>query len=933
MNSLFDIPADKLKKLLSGYETWLKTDPKEEKYPRVEREKSMMIKKEFLNLSVLQNMSDDELYDKIYRYSRKLEGPVAIKLGEPRLRGDLQKIRRNLNYIMTSKETPFEIAGNILEGEYKIEVFAKAFWSPILLAQFPNYLPNWNNKTEKFFKRFNVSLSTSKLSVEEKYKIISDTFIMLAGLSEGHDFYTINHLMHYGTVIPEGMKLVDEITGQSSDPVIEMISNYKKLIRRSRLIGEIYKWELLQKYRGRPDLNASDFASEIKSIDYSNLIYKMAVAVRNHIANELPEEYRNCIAILFDENEDLTRRVKRFETEISMVYRKLNSIHSHQHDERTISTLLTYHNPNRYTFYKASFYNEYCKLIGVDPKPKGEKYAHYLELVSDFIDNYVLPDTELIALVKGFMNSDCFADENHLILVQDIFFQMLEKKVDKEEDEEEQHDDPEEVFVSEPVPMRKTLHLNTILYGPPGTGKTYGTIDASLKIMGENVSGLDRTLLKMKFSDYQKNNRIYFTNFHQNLAYEDFIEGIKPVQPEDEDDFLKYEIQDGLFMRACVEATFNFIRANFGKDKVVEKVLDFNSLFDRLVDQISSSGSSKFTTKSGGKVYATITSQGNISIKHDGRVKPYTVSRDRLSRIYEKYPNPSEISNITDTFRNTIGGSNSTAYWSVLNQIAILARSNQVKEYVKTPESTEIAYEDKRKVVKDFWEKKEYHVLSGDHSDPYVFIIDEINRGNVAQIFGELITLIEEDKRLGRMETLYADLPYSKHPFAVPPNLYIIGTMNTADRSVEALDSALRRRFSFIEKSPDPAKLVFVDDIDLPAILRILNKRLSVLKDCDHTIGHAWLMNIRNLEELKDAFGNKILPLLKEYFYNDYEKLGLVLGDAFFKVREEIDSTIFASFTGGNDLAGQYGQSWNYELKPAEELTGEDFKTLMGVGI
>lgn len=929
MSNLFDIPADKLKKLLSGYETWLKTDPKEEKYPRVEKEKSKTIKEEFLNLNVLPHMSDDELYDKIYRYSRKLEGPVAIRLGEPRLRSDLPEIRRNLMYIMTSKETPFEIAGNILEGEFKIEVFAKAFWSPILLAQFPNVLPNWNNKTEKFFKRFNVSLSTSKLSVAEKYKIISDTFIMLAGLSDGHDFYTINHLMHYGTVITEGMKLVDEITGKSSDPVLEMISNYKKRIRRSRLIDEIYKWELLQKYRGRPDLNAPDFASEIKSIDFKNLMYPVALAVRNHLADELPEEYKACLARLFNEDEDLNLRVRNFMADMHVVFRKVNSKHFHQHDERTISTLLTYHNPNTYTFYKAAFYQEYCKLIGVDPKPRGEKYAHYLELVTDFVDTYVVPDAELIALVKGFMNSDCFADENHLILVQDILFQMLDKKVE-EDDEEEQDFDPEEEFVSAPVPMKKKFHLNAILYGPPGTGKTYGTIDVSLKIMGENVLGSERTTVKMKFSDYQKSNRIYFTNFHQNLAYEDFIEGIKPVEPEDEDDFLKYEIQDGLFMRACVEATFNYIRANFGKDKVVEKVLDFNSLFDRLVDQISSSGSSRFSTKSGGKVHATVTSQGNISIKHDGRVKPYTVSRDRLARIYEKYPNPAEIANITDTFRNTIGGSNSTAYWSVLNQIAILAKNNQVKQYVKTPESKEIPYQDKRKVVKDFWEKKEYHVLSEDLSEPYVFIIDEINRGNVAQIFGELITLIEEDKRLGKEETLYAELPYSKHPFAVPPNLYIIGTMNTADRSVEALDSALRRRFSFIEKNPDPEQLGLVDDIDLSAMLRILNKRLSVLKDSDHTIGHAWLMNIQHLEELKEVFGNKILPLLKEYFYNDYEKLGLVLGDTFFKVQEQIDSTIFASFTGGSDLAGQYGQSWNYELKPAEELTGEDFKSLLG---
>ncbi|HPN71126.1 MAG TPA: ATPase, partial [Saprospiraceae bacterium] len=151
----------------------------------------------------------------------------------------------------------------------------------------------------------------------------------------------------------------------------------------------------------------------------------------------------------------------------------------------------------------------------------------------------------------------------------------------------------------------------------------------------------------------------------------------------------------------------------------------------------------------------------------------------------------------------------------------------------------------------------------------------------------------------------------------------------TADRSVEALDTALRRRFSFVPMAPKPEELkITADDINLPEILRVLNNRLSVLKDSDHTLGHAWLWNVSDLNSLKIVFRDKILPLLQEYFYNDYEKLGLVLGDAFFQKHEQINSNIFAPFTGGNGLASQYDQIWKYKLKSVDALTIEDFKSL-----
>ncbi len=182
-----------------------------------------------------------------------------------------------------------------------------------------------------------------------------------------------------------------------------------------------------------------------------------------------------------------------------------------------------------------------------------------------------------------------------------------------------------------------------------------------------------------------------------------------------------------------------------------------------------------------------------------------------------------------------------------------------------------------------------------DISNQYAIFIDEINRGNVSQIFGELITLIEDDKREGMKNELSVTLPYSKKTFSVPPNVHIIGTMNTADRSVEALDTALRRRFSFHEMLPDPNELkVDFHGINLQNLLSVINDRIEVLVDRDHTIGHAFFMNVETLKDLQDVFSDKIIPLLQEYFYGDYSKIELVLGAGFFEPKKEVSSVAFA---------------------------------------
>ena len=440
----------------------------------------------------------------------------------------------------------------------------------------------------------------------------------------------------------------------------------------------------------------------------------------------------------------------------------------------------------------------------------------------------------------------------------------------------------------------RNFPLNQILYGPPGTGKTFNSINRAIEIINPNFDlTQERNLIKMEFDRLVTENQIAFTTFHQSMSYEDFIEGIKPEEPEKEGDPVIYRVKYGILRNHCIEASFEI--AQLREDDITEEVLDFSILYDKFVEGIEEKLIEgkivELEIKTGGKVLVeSISQQGNVIIKHHDGNRTYTVSKARLTKLQSAIKDLDDVSNINDEFRSIIGGSNSSAYWSVLNAIR--------KEKVSVPKNKE-----KRKYT--FEEKKEVVLLlsksdfKNKNGKPFVLIIDEINRGNVSAIFGELITLIEDDKRLGKGEALEVILPYSKEKFGVPPNLYIIGTMNTADRSVEALDTALRRRFSFEEMPPNyelnelKYKIFGHNAYD---VLQTINKRIEKLLDNDHAIGHSYFLS-KDEDKIMVSFYKNIIPLLQEYFFGDYGKIGLVLGKGFVQQKDwDNDDKFFADF-------------------------------------
>ncbi|HDZ4295267.1 TPA: McrB family protein [Campylobacter jejuni] len=417
----------------------------------------------------------------------------------------------------------------------------------------------------------------------------------------------------------------------------------------------------------------------------------------------------------------------------------------------------------------------------------------------------------------------------------------------------------QDIFITERVQSEesnmKIIPLNQIFYGSPGTGKTYHTIDKALEILGKNLESRDDK--KAKFDEYVKKGQIVFTTFHQSYGYEEFVEGIKPrIDSEENSKEIEYEIKDGIFKELCEKALDNYENSILNADELNKKI-ELKEKVENFLNWLLETNEPIGKTK-GGNFFVIEIDNKTIVIYSEGIERFDGIFNLNLSIFMELLKCKDEFNNATEMFKKVFNRDYAdrthTYYFNLMKKFK--------------------AYE------KQLTAKIENNKNNDNSLKPYIIIIDEINRGNVSKIFGELITLIEPSKRIGEKEELKVTLPYSGEKFGVPKNVYIIGTMNTADRSITSLDTALRRRFEFVEMMPNVSKLSMdCEGINLQELLKAINTRIEYLLDREKTIGHAFFIGVENLNDLKSIFQNKIIPLLQEYFYNDYALINAVLND------------------------------------------------------
>ena len=436
---------------------------------------------------------------------------------------------------------------------------------------------------------------------------------------------------------------------------------------------------------------------------------------------------------------------------------------------------------------------------------------------------------------------------------------------------------------------------NTILYGPPGTGKTYNTVMYAVAIIEnkklEEIKKENYTEVIDRYNKYKEDGLIEFTTFHQSYGYEEFIEGIKPVIHSDEEDEtdIQYEVVPGLFKKFCDIA---------GKPILRKEKCDIGINESPTIWKISLEGSGENSTRT------ECMKNEHIRIGYDeyGREITNLSKGDAGRNILNYFINDMSIGDIVMSCYDcntvdAIGVVTGEYEWHdeypeykrlrKVNWIVKGIKENIIKINNGSRLSNPTVYKLRMDLsdVMEIIEKYSKNTIEVEEKKKnHVFIIDEINRGNISKIFGELITLIEPTKRIGQTEGQKVRLPYSQKLFGVPNNVYLIGTMNTADRSIATIDTALRRRFNFKERLPDAEVLdgIYVEDVSIKDIFIKMNKRITVLFDREHTLGHAYFLPLKDaptIETLANIFENSIIPLLQEYFYEDYEKIRMVLGD------------------------------------------------------
>jgi len=605
--------------------------------------------------------------------------------------------------------------------------------------------------------------------------------------------------------------------------ILDLLKRYKEAYLSVPLdhngADELYKWQLITECEGKSELDI------IQKFKTKNIVDVPRVnQVLTALSKDQPQQLADNFALLMNEDVPLSDRLSDFKSAMAELCG--DKFNMKANDERTASAFLACWNPNKYTFYKDEIYQNYCSYINEPAQKAGNKYPHYLQLLESLVQT-IRQDAELLdkftTETDGMLQSD-------LLIAQNILWQMKDM-MKKEKNNPNQN--PQNEYSMIPENIRQFTNIlrlkkNIILQGAPGTGKTYNTAALALAICGEQIPE-DHGEVMRRYEELQKEGRIGFVTFHQSMDYEDFVEGIKP---KTENGTVSYEVEDGIFKKICEEGQSHLNRgSHFIKEEnrvSVSQVVhnDIDEAINSFLKDIPKEGIYIPSVRNPSKMFLVYKEGGSLYVKGDGRSYPIRMKSVRAGEYDYRHQ----------------------SYEPAVGQYIR-------KHYLSITDSPHI-------VEKTVWNEETRS------SENYVLIIDEINRGNVSKIFGELITLLEADKRIGGDHPIRVTLPYSKESFGVPSNLYIIGTMNTTDRSVGNIDYAVRRRFAFATLK---AKRELVEQNSIleaatlfDAVESFIKKHKIDMDFEDLMVGHSYFF-AKDEYELELKWQYEILPLLNEY--------------------------------------------------------------------
>ena len=630
---------------------------------------------------------------------------------------------------------------------------------------------------------------------------------------------------------------------------------------------EEYKWDLLDRSEGKDVLAVFDGLRGENVIDNPRTDSVIKYLVENEA-----DKTRVCCQHLTDESVPLNDRLAAFKSEIKALCP--SKWKNTANDERTASALLTCVYPETYTFYKDEIYKNICDYFGYTSRKAGKKYEHFMELVNGFVKSYG-EEIQQIMLneIKGFKTKPLnLAVQTLFWCMKDYMKEELKNKMTTETNNSSKgtwYDD---------VVRTWERRKNIVLYGAPGTGKTYDVPELAVRLCDPAFMAAEpsREEIVSRYNQLKTEKRIAFTTFHQSLDYEDWIEGLRPVVNENSQ--VTYEIESGIFKKLCEEAERPVV-----KDKQVG-ISD-----NAVVWKVSLAGTGD------NNVRRECMENNHIRIGWDGYgpvisdETDWSVYNGEGKQILDAYINKMKIGDIVmscyssqtiDAIGVVVGD------YEFEDKFPNYKRVRRVNWLVKNISENIVEMNDGKTMtlgtvyrlnsitldnVKSILEKYDTSSKMEENDKAYVMVIDELNRGNVSKVFGELITLLEADKRKGRINAESVVLPYSKKGFHIPNNVYLIATMNTADRSLGSLDYAIRRRFAFIAEKPF--------GLDVDGFDEDLFEKVSSLF-------------VKNFDDYKESGWDQTLKLESaDTLSEEYKPEDVWIGHSYFLMQDEEDNT------------------------------------------